>query len=630
MKRGFQWQFSIKSRLAWSIILFLCLPFFVLGVIWYTISSNSITNNAKDYNTLLLQQTFSYLDSYFFDLERTTIPLVMNSPVSNQIVNEFMNMDPENYYDNFTIKTKLRRDFLDNIIFGRMDIENITLISSKGNVLSSSKGNVLNSIKGNVTSGAVTRESELQRYEHYYSKITKGGNEELYQIMGISIIRQSPLLSIYRCYCTNTAQSSKGAIIIDLNLSSIAKIMENMQFGKAGLSWLVDDEGTFIYHSDRTKIGKKADAAYLEKINRAKDAYFIDHTAADPSLVVFQKSAINGWLMASDVPLHELTANLNRVKNLTILIMGVIVILSFLILGGFTYYLTNSLLLLQRLMKRAENGDLIVRAPEHRKDEIGNLNRSFNSMVKEIHRLIEVEHRAQIREKEVKIKQKESMLFTLQSQINPHFLYNSLEVINSYAIVEGVMPISNMAAAIADIFRYSISSHNMASLKEEIQYIRTYFDIQKERYDSICIEFTFDLLIDLEKISCPRLTIQPIIENAFIHGYEKNQLQPEYFALVGEAMLDYYALRVIDKGKGMPAELIESYNLAFTRDYSEERFEDEWSSPFQRIGLWNVHKRIRVTLGEPYGLYILKSDESGTVMEIRLPYDQSELLILEG
>jgi two-component system sensor histidine kinase YesM len=149
----------------------------------------------------------------------------------------------------------------------------------------------------------------------------------------------------------------------------------------------------------------------------------------------------------------------------------------------FSFRLTRSLSLLRRLMKSAENREWTVQAPEDRHDEIGGLYRSFNHMVNEIRRLIEVVHASKLKEKELQLKQQSAMMQAMQSQINPHFLYNTLEAINSHAIVEGVMPISKMATALADLFRYSVqSSSETVSLKEELDHVKTYMDIQKERF----------------------------------------------------------------------------------------------------------------------------------------------------
>jgi len=270
------------------------------------------------------------------------------------------------------------------------------------------------------------------------------------------------------------------------------------------------------------------------------------------------------------------------------------------------------------LMKLAEAGDLSVQAPDRREDEIGQLNRSFNRMVAEIRRLIEVVHTSEIKEKELQIRQRDAVMLAMQSQINPHFLYNTLEVINAYALVEGVAPISNMAAALADLFRYSLGNpKEIVPLREEIDHLRSYFDIQKERHRSLEIEIGLKDL-DKHRVQAVRLIVQPLVENAFKHGYERHKKKPSYIGVLGEARTEGYAVRVVDCGGGMPGEWMERYNKTFRSPEWEAREAGQ-----ERIGLHNVHQRVRLVFGYPFGLSIVRSDESGTIVELLLPYQNS-------
>jgi two-component system sensor histidine kinase YesM len=246
-------------------------------------------------------------------------------------------------------------------------------------------------------------------------------------------------------------------------------------------------------------------------------------------------------------------------------------------------------------------------------------------MVGEIQRLIvEIQHSRQ-KEIEMELRQRESALLVMQSQINPHFLYNTLEIMNSYAIIEGVKPISRMATSLADIFRYSIGyPQQSVTLKEELRYISTYLEIQQERFKTLRVELNFQEE-DLPGVLALRLMIQPLVENVFKHGYERHRVKPTYIGITGERSEDGYILRIEDEGKGMDNELKKEYNLAFNNEVNQRSDSGVITNgSSESIGLWNVHQRIRLSFGSPYGLYITKSNETGTVVEMKLKYAAHE------
>jgi two-component system sensor histidine kinase YesM len=585
---------SIKTKLIILILSFLCLPFLILGTLWYEKSSSIIESNAIHSNQQLVMQVSNQMDSYFADLERSTFPLIINP-----LIQQFMEVNPSDQYQLFKVTQEIEKNLLPNILFGRSDIYGFSILSNNG--IATTYG------------GTGARE----RNKKYMSELTDSEN---YKNMGINEIDSTPILTVTRKFRDTLTYQTKGMLITDLYISEIAKIAENVKLGDAGFVWVIDSNGRIVYHPDSRKWGKEASPSYLENFNlHQSEGYFSQKLDGQNKLVIFHKSTLNGWIMVSEVPIQELIGNLIGMRNMTMWVGGLLILFVLLMVSGFSFKLTRSLSHLQRLMKKAENGDLNVRAPERNNDEIGKLNRSFNKMVSEIRRLIEVVHTSKLKEKENQIKQRESALQAMQSQINPHFLYNTLEVINSYAILEGIMPISSMATSLADIFRYSVGNPNqVVTLADEITHINTYFAIQKERYRYFLADFQLNELM-LPQVQAVRLMIQPIVENAFFHGYEEHNLKPEYIGISDEITPDYYRLTITDKGKGMLASQMERYNRLFLNEMVVPG--DEEAEPiFHKIGLLNVHHRLRLTFGSPYGLYIEKSDESGTVISIKLPY----------
>lgn len=315
---------------------------------------------------------------------------------------------------------------------------------------------------------------------------------------------------------------------------------------------------------------------------------------------------------------------LMTIRSWTIWIGLLLIGVALLFVGGFSFSLTYSLTNLQKLMKKVQSGNLHITRKKplrfYRNDEVNDLYDSFYTMTNELSSLIEEIHQSKIVEKELELKNRESELQAMQSQINPHFLYNTLEIINSHAIIEKQMTISRMTTSLADLFRYNVShTKTVVSLYVEIQQIESYLQIQKERFEDLSVTFQIDQE-EIKQVLTARLTIQPIIENAFVHGYENHELTPTFIGVYGEKETHYYTLSIADHGHGMSAETKDAFNHAFK--YNQDLPSDNKTT--KRIGLINVHRRIFGNFGEPFGLYIKQSDKNGTIVQIKLPYDSEQ------
>lgn len=448
-------------------------------------------------------------------------------------------------------------------------------------------------------------------------------NEDLaeYQVLGINYIQSTPVLTIVRkIYDTYTYKTS-GLLIVDLRLNQIEKICHELALSQFEDIWIINEGGKIIYHPEQVNLGETI--SFHDQLHKGQsEGFFINQGTDKDDLIVYTHSDQSNWSMAANVPLNQIIMQLIQLRNYTVVIGLFLIGFALIFVGGFSFSLTHSLSNLQRLMKKAQSGNLNLKQvkPLTKRDEISDLYRSFYSMTSELKKLIEEVHTAKLKEKELELKNRESELRSMQSQINPHFLYNTLEIINSYAIVEKQFSISKIATALADMFRYNIGNvQKIVTLREELDHIQSYLQIQKERYDDLAINMTIND-DDIREVQTVRLTLQPILENCFIHAYEEHQLKPEFIGIYGEKADQFYMLRIIDRGKGMDSSTKTTYNKAFMHN-TEPKIKSRKS---KGIGLFNVHKRIRSTFGNAYGLYIEKSDQEGTIIGIKLPYVKSE------
>ncbi|MBB6671739.1 sensor histidine kinase [Cohnella nanjingensis] len=269
---------------------------------------------------------------------------------------------------------------------------------------------------------------------------------------------------------------------------------------------------------------------------------------------------------------------------------------------------------LLRLMKKAELGDLDVRFNGKFADEVGILGNGFNRMLENMTQSIDKAHDAEMKKLNAEMKQKDATLLAMQNQINPHFLYNTLEVINCQAIIHEVPSVSRMSKALADFFRYSIG-HPKAEvpLAVEAAHVRTYLDIQHERYPEL--EIDMDGLAAYGRYPIVKLTLQPIVENAFKYAFTGQR--DYYLRLYAEDVDDRsYVIHVEDNGEGMEEErLLRMNELLQVAGEGSGAGEDAPSG----IGLRNVQNRIRLRYGAPYGLNVQESMSGGVDVAILLP-----------
>ena len=585
---------SIKAKLK-VLLAFLCIPFTLFVYFLYTYSSKIIFNSAINTSRQILEQTESYLNNYFNDMERIILPVV-----SNNLTWEFLDNTSEDPYIRYMVTKPIQEDLFPSIMINKPDISSLSLISETA-----------------VVSSGYSYQFANERYKRYNEKSTNVGKIEFEEI---SVFNNIPVVTMILRFHNPRSKKGNGMLIVDIRTETISQIVGRVKIGRTGRIMIADHNGHIICHPDPKIIGTCMFDAGIPRFREGESSYFISGKDRNCKLFVFKHMQSTGWIITSEVPLNEFNEELVNLRNMAVIlgVLGYMVALVF--VGVASLSITSPILRLQRLMKKAECGDLTIRAYTNRRDEIGNLYISFNNMVSKLDRLITEVHLSQLRERDIEIKQKQSMLEVMYSQINPHFLYNTLELINSYAILEDVMPISRMCVALAKFFRYSIShTSNIVALKDEISHTMTYLNIQKERYPYIDVSVHFEDS-DISEVKAVKLMLQPIVENAFKHGYEKYGIRPELIKIGGFRKNDMYMLFVEDKGGGMDEDIINYYNRLFSGDEMQKKDISEKFDKLSHVGMINVHNRIVLTFGEGYGLRLEKAIQRGLKVWIALPY----------
>ena len=219
---------------------------------------------------------------------------------------------------------------------------------------------------------------------------------------------------------------------------------------------------------------------------------------------------------------------------------------------------------------------------------------------------------------------RQAQYLALQNQINPHFLYNTLESIRGEALIAGLDGVADMTEALAKFFRYTITNiENLVTVQDELDNCETYFLIQKYRFGDrlqLHIDYDGEDWEDIMSCKIPKLTLQPILENSIIHGTELKVETGNLRIQFGRTQ-DRLLIRISDDGVGMDEETLTKLNRKLGRDGDELIRGEERRGG---IALANVNSRIHLIFGEEYGLHVYSVPQKGTDVEITIPYQRDE------
>lgn len=322
------------------------------------------------------------------------------------------------------------------------------------------------------------------------------------------------------------------------------------------------------------------------------------------------KSYIN---LVSIQPYSDILAEANeQSKNNKLYIITSILVSVFLI-SLFSSYFSRRVNTFKVQMHKAANGDFNIAKNIGGHDEISDLYGDLNTMIESIQHLVTTVFEEQVQKEKLNSRQKDVEFKMLASQINPHFLYNTLETIRMKARVNGETEIEELVKMLAKIMRRNIQvGDNLVTLKSELELVEYYLKIQQYRFGER-VKFQIDLKCDIDNLKIMPLIIQPIVENAFVHGLETKEGEGDIHIIVERT--DRLRIHVIDNGIGMSeekqVEIKESLNDFSRLDRSH-------------IGLSNVNQRIKLLYGEEYGICIESKENFGTTVIIELPEDMGQ------
>ncbi|WML33964.1 sensor histidine kinase [Clostridium sp. OS1-26] len=395
-------------------------------------------------------------------------------------------------------------------------------------------------------------------------------------------------------------EEATGVLLVDMNFRSLDQICQQTKLGNMGYIYIIDDKGNIVYHPQQQLIYMGLKQENIKNVLDEPSGTFIEAFDNKQRLVTVKTVRITGWKIVGIYYMDQVAATKKNLGTYAflIIILGILFVIA--ISTSLSAKISKPIKELEKCMKLVEEGRFDVEINVEGEYEVVRLSKAFNLMVLKITNLME----QIVKEQEGKRK---SELNALQAQINPHFLYNTLDSVVWMIENEKNQEAVTMITALARLFRISISKgKNIITIKEELEHAKNYLIIQKVRYKNK-FQFKIEVQEEVLNYSTIKLILQPIIENSIYHGIECSVDEGEIFIYAGIED-NKLLLMVKDTGLGMSEELVE--NILVT-----EHRESRGSG----VGIKNVDERIKLCYGKEYGLKIESELEVGTTVKIYLP-----------
>lgn len=586
---------SLSVKLFIFAAILILVPLSIVGTISYYQSAVELENEAREYNSQVTEQVENHVEYYIRDFEISTLK-ILNHPDMLQ----FLRMTNQEQVEQSNIRLSIEK-LLKSTAYSRPDISNITIVLDKMQVIDCYGSN------------SPYPASELPN-EYWYHSVPTNATP----IMVSRVIKwphrkePEPVLSLVKRVHSPSTLEPIGLLLIDINFKRIQDIAQGVNVWRNGQFFILDSQGHYIYNRNEALLGERASLDELNRLYEAVEGSFIGNGTA--SLMTYTYSNYLNWKFVTVIPYGEISYRAAQVGQTTAVTAACALGVAYLLGLAFSRTIVRPLRRLQRYMKNVEVGHFNEKIVVESEDEIGELTRGFNRMTEKLATLMEEVYFSKLRETELMLRRKEMELKVLQSQVDPHFLTNSLETIRGMALAGGNESVASMAASLGTLLRYNLrDTAPTVPLREEIRFCQVYLQIQEYRFEKQC-ECHFrvpDWALDLPIV---KFSLQPLVENCLLHG-----IRPDGRTLdiTVEAFRDNEDLmiRVADNGVGIPADLLERLVVSL---------QNADPGPEQgSIGIRNLHRRIINLYGDQFGVCISSQAGVGTSVSIRMPVNVS-------
>ncbi|MFF2093702.1 sensor histidine kinase [Paenibacillus sp. NPDC058174] len=581
---------SLKRKLSFLLLLSVLIPLLALGLFSYDMAATATEQKAKQSGLSILSQTATNLEFIVQDIENISIFIIGQKDIQQYLSNR----------GDDAVKQTQMIEFLSNLVFSKSYISDITIYPMyQSHLLSNTTifKTKLPTISGQ--DGQSFQASE-KWWSARYETTTAAGTKQV-----ISLVR--PIRSI-------NSFKQIGTLVISVDEKALSRILAQAGMPGGGSVVLSNTEGQLLTGSIQEEMPSTMEELLPGYAAKGHSGAVNYGSGDDKRTVLHDTVAGVNWRLTGIMPFSEYRSQNNYVLK----IMAIVIVLSIIIVTALVLYfvqrITNPLTMLTQFLKSSNPEEPMQTYRVETMDEVGQLVRSYNKFSERIAALTE----------QVKLEEsykKEADMQALQAQINPHFLYNTLSSIHWMALMNQDAKTADMVGSLSDFLRFSLNKgEEFCPVEQEAAHAGHYATIQAIRFPD---RFKLTMRIDpeLRELLMLKLLLQPLIENALIHGVQKKESFGE-ITVTAQRQGSWMAFAVSDNGAGMDALKLAAIEKELHGP--DDRIRERERLQEGSYGLRNVHKRLLLHYGTEAGLRVESTEQLGTRVSFAIPISQEE------
>lgn len=600
---------SLARQLFTYFLIVIVFPLGIVSAISYYQSSTALDEQAEKLVSQIIATSLTQTDNYLRRYERAS-----NSILASNDVKSFLDMDPEDSYQFFEFRNEIQKSVFGPTFILYNEINVLYVLGDHGRAI----------IDDNQSPALLAGFDPMKQLEYYRGKLPENGAVAVFN-ESLRDLASNDVFTLARRIRGRTSYEPKGVLAMEIKAEELAQIWKDVELGFRGSFFIVDPNGELIYRPPGMAPKDQLAPDLTGKLLESETTSLIHEFGGEPHLFVSRKSDYSGWRVVVSLPVREMRQPIATLRTTTTVVGLVTLMLALVLAARFGRSIVRPIQTLKEGMRQTEKGNWQhIDAGARREDEIGGLVHSYNLMVTRLSEMIAKVYEAELEKQKValelrniELERQHAEFQALQLQINPHFLYNTLETINAYANVQDSEEITEMVEAMAFMLRYAIQTNlEEITVANELNHVRNYMIILKHR---IGRDFELDVVIPpsllLEKMV--RLTLQPLVENVFQHAFPRGIEDRHYIRIDARVENGLFLFTVEDNGVGMTRDRLELLRGKLRQNQLAAPSDEE---PRQGgIGLMNVHRRIQMVFGEQYGLSVDSEEGLGTTITMRMP-----------
>lgn len=581
--------YRVKLILVFSLLIIITAS--ILGSITYYQFGGASQRNAEDYSIQLADQINRNLDRYIKEMQIISLSPLYDQEVLN-ILKNHQKSDKAGPFPPASERVKVWR-YISSFTHMRNEIRGIHILANDGNIFSNLDSNTV-MLRG------------FEQSSQWVQRIKKADGERVILPLhhpNYYLDNKVAVFSVARLIREPSTQVPLGIIKIDLKQELINEIVSNTN--TKSQIFIINDQNEFIFPNEEENDISSNILAEIENI-KVNNYTNIPIDGVD-YMMVYNQSDYSGLNIIMLTPKSEILSEVNHLRKVLFMVVFAGILIASILGFILSKPLVGSIHRLKEAMEGVKAGNFSRRVSVQSKDEIGDLGQGFNLMVSEIDRLVSEVYKTSLREKDAELR-------ALQSQMNPHFLYNTLESINMLAITKGNFEVSDMVTSLGKLLRYTVDNKaKIVSLEEEAAFVRSYITIQQVRIGEM-LRYIEEIPNSLLETPMPKFIIQPLIENAILHGIGNAGGTVKLQVIKNGDNLN---IIVSDNGAGMDFKKLSEIKQRI-------QYQDSCHSKVGHNGvaLPNIHERIQLLYGSNFGLDIHSEENKGVTVIVTIPADR--------